>query len=183
MLSKDPEIENINKWLLSVMGKVAKREGDLNDATQPVKFRVVWGPDQICKRIVFDVDGNSTGFHERRKYEYTAPNHWVLEVWCQTPDKFTQGGENGTYEPFWVFMENDESYQRPTMKAVQFLIEMMRRGLDSNRTQSDVDDVSKEAYRKDSERILEEINNNIPYETHMVRAGSAVYNTLDKKGN
>lgn len=177
----DPEMQNINKWLLKMMGRVGKRE-DGNDATQPQKYRLVWGPDEICKRIVFNSDGSEGGFAERRKYEYIAPNHFVMEVWCATPDSHTAGGENGTYEAVYVFHENDGSYQRPNLKAVEFLVDILRRGMESeNRTQADVNRSSQEAYRKDAEAIMEMLNDNVPYETHMVRTGQAVYNSLEKK--
>lgn len=180
----DPEIENINKWLLKMMGKVAKREGELNDATQPQKYRLVWGPDEICKRITFNADGTEGPVEERRKYEYMAPNHYVLEVWCATPDHYTAGGENGTYEAMHIFHEMDGSYQRPNQQAVEFYMECLRRGMEADKkTQNDVDRDSRARYQEDADKILEIMNQNIPYETHMVRTGQAVYNAQDKKGN
>lgn len=162
-----PEIKRINQWLLDKGGYVAD--------TIKQRFRVVWGPSQLVNRIVYDKDGNSLGYQERPKYQYNAPNAFVLECYFTTPDKQTLGTENGCYEPLWCFYDSEGRPVDPEISAIQLQMHFLELGIESTkyRTDKDAQADSAKKFEKGWKRIYDYLNSD-SFMQHQLHTGSGV---------
>lgn len=131
-------------------------------------FRIVWSDDQLEKRIgqFHDFYGEIyvrtfNGLREVRKYpgpEYRE--RWVLEKFIpmNNPEVWESLAQGGVYEPIWVFRGPNGTYQKPTWKAVQFLIGMLL-GEKKKMSQSDIDDQEETLLADEINQNFQELNN------------------------
>lgn len=168
MISRQ-ELRRINRWLLDKGGYV---EGRVDP-----KFRIVWGPSVICNRVVYDINGESLGFQERPKYQYIAPDAYVLECYFTKPDPETGGTENGCYEPLHVFYDKEGNPVDPDLNAIQFWMVCLETGMDKIRhepkTESDFVADSQQKYEIGWKRIYDYLNAD-SFLQHQLQHGSAV---------
>lgn len=114
----------MNDWL-STRGK--------NPLEQPM-FKLVWSDNEIEKRHgtyeIFYGDifvRTEVGLKEVPKYSYIS-ERWVLEMWVPYENvEIPETVGKGSYEPFWVFQDKQGNYLRPTIKALQFLVEFTQK--------------------------------------------------------
>lgn len=119
------EFRKINDWLFQSQG--------VTPAGGP-KFKLVWSDNETeLRKGEFNEFYGSiflrsfSGIKEVPKYSYIQ-ERWILEMWIPYANKELPESENkGTYEPFWVFSDKKGNYLRPTMKAVQFLVEFTQK--------------------------------------------------------
>lgn len=134
---------------------LADRYGKLPDG-RPI-FRITWSEGQLEKRwgIFNDYYPGTNiflrefkGVREVKKYSWIK-ERWILEKLIILPRKQFElpsiiGGENGTYEPIWVFWYKDGSYQKPTWNTVEFLVHGLLYGkAPSIPNQGSMDDIEK----------------------------------------
>jgi len=151
-MSLRPEIRRINKWLLDTFGWVP-------DTNQP-KFRVVWGPSIIVTRMTYYPDGSEKGYRDRPKYQYIAPNAWVLESYFTALDPNTLNTDKGCYEPLHAFYDSSNQPVDPILDKVQEFMNALYEGIERAKyeNKSDVDRANEEAYTKDWKRIYDYLN-------------------------
>lgn len=115
---KFPEIE---KWL--------NEQGQNNG--RPL-YRLVWSDSEFEHRYGTFNDFSAGGLFLRQttetrltpKYSYIQ-ERWVLEKFFDQHPTSELPSPNG-YEPFWTFEGKDKRYQAPTLKVVQFIVELSR---------------------------------------------------------
>jgi len=116
--------ESINKWLKETGGQTPSG-GQI--------FRLVHSAQQTEIRFGefhdFSTGGillrTFRGSREVKKYDYFTPCY-VLERWIP-PEMLENTNElpnwrQGSYEPFWVFLDKDDKPIDPNMEVVQFMI-------------------------------------------------------------
>jgi len=114
-------IETINKWL--------KEQGSTPDGS-PL-YRLVWSEDQREIRYGLFRDYSGPIFvrevvEARRVHKYSyISEKWILEKWFPMPPTRELPAPNG-YEPFYVFESKDGQHLNPTLKVVQFIVDMSR---------------------------------------------------------
>lgn len=162
-----PEIKRINKWLLDTLGFVP-------DTIMP-KFRLVWGPSIIVKRKVYDRSGEPKGYEDRRKYQYIAPNAFVLEGYFTVPDTETLGCDKGSFEPLHTFYDYENKPVDPTLNAVQLFMDCLREGIERSKYENslDVDRASEKDYERDWTRIYDHLNSDSALISQL-KSGTAV---------
>jgi|SRR5579864_7126197 len=112
----------IHKWL-------KEQEKMLNGK---LVWRLVWSEALTEKRTgqFNDFYGDLfirsfTGTREVRKYNYVK-DRWILEKFCPGNNPEVSNESGGTYEPFFVFESCDGKFLHPTLKVVQFIVDMAR---------------------------------------------------------
>lgn len=98
--------------------------GRFNTTTSP-RYRLVWSPDQIEKRIVTHTASGVQLLHpevsEVPKYKQWADECYILEVMTPVPlNVETDLISNVSYEPLWVFRNINHI---PSWEAVAIIIE------------------------------------------------------------
>lgn len=95
-------------------------------------WRLVWSESLTEKRHgeFSDFYGNLfirsyIGVREVRKYNYIK-DRWIIEKFVPGHNPEIQGDGGGSYEPFFVFESAKGEYLPPTLKVVQFIVDMAR---------------------------------------------------------
>lgn len=113
-------IESINRQLRDLFG--------LDTVTDQSLWRVVWSDDQFENRLM---EYTPSGFQlllpeviQVRKYSYVH-HRYVLErlVVVPVPDKQELADVHLSYEPMWVFQNEQKEYLPPRMDACKFIVD------------------------------------------------------------
>lgn len=116
-------LETVNQYLRDNFGI------DTDDA-EPI-YRVVWGPEQLEKRLMTSTDAGIQLLHpevrEVPKYWY-VPEAFILEQRVLVPesDQKQLAELKKSYEPLWVFVDHQGNPVRPTILGCKFVIDCVR---------------------------------------------------------
>lgn len=99
-------------------------------------FRLVWSDKATEKRLGTYNDFKGSLFirqvrevREVPKYNYIR-ERWIIEKWAPPEEVINMElpeSSQGSYELIWVFSDKEGNYLKPTMKAVQFLVDYIRK--------------------------------------------------------
>ncbi len=156
------DVEIINKWLKKQFG---------SDLRGRPWFRLVWSETETEKRAgVFEnfTDsgiwcGEFRGIREVKKYNNPIyKDRWILEkliYGLSNPEIWGDTVKDGTYEPIWVFRGPGDTYQKPTTKAVDFVVHSLL-GKKPKLTQKDVDYEEEQSLNKEIDHEYEAMGGN-----------------------
>ena len=170
MLLREP-IEEINQRLLNNFGRSI-------DDGRP-HYRVVWSEDQYEKRLTeYNDKGNMLIFPEVRlvpKYKQYIRQKYILERLTVIPFG-SDILEKVAYEPIWTFADRKGNYLPPFFDGCKFIIEYILTNVGKARTQGVKykDDISKEKYIQDVEKMKNELFGNETDITDALAYGSGV---------
>lgn len=167
-------LKQINKHLKNVYGCHLDGRPRFRLAfTDQIEKR--WGTFQIYTGNLFLREHH--GMMELPKYPAKdQKERWVLEQLVFAPGMVTSGlveGQNGSYEPLYVFPKDDEGNPlQPTTRALDFLLHTLRYG--KKRTMSDFVEEEEEAEKKALAKDLEILDNESPYLATMLHNREAI---------
>lgn len=152
-------VRSINKKLAELYGK--------NLDGRPF-YRIVWSENTTEKRIgtFYDFNGiiftrTFKGMREVRKYEDPGfRERFILEKlipMLENQEVWDSAFGQGSYEPIWVFRGPNNTFRRPTLKAVEFLLGMIQ-GEKRKLTEKDIDDMEEQLLEKETEENFNMLN-------------------------
>lgn len=153
------------EWYKDINKELKKKYGKTVDGIP--FYRVIQNLNLSEKRRVeklitsyFGISWKTYDVEELPKYNYIPKGRWILEqLFNNDSPELT---ENRTYEPVWVFSEN----QSPNLKACIFLIECSRKGPSEVISED-------EKIRKEQEDIFEFLGG-VPTVDGMTQAGDGI---------
>jgi hypothetical protein len=153
------DIDIINKWLKNQYG---------TDLRSRPWYRIIWSENETEKRTGifndFTDSGLYIGYHQglREVKKYANPiykDRWILEkliyglnnkeIWGDT-------ARDGIYEPIWVFRGPGDTYQKPTTKTVDFIVQSLL-AEKPKLTQSDTDYEEEQSLEKEKREEYERL--------------------------
>ena len=170
------DIEIINKWLKNQFG---------SDLRRRPWFRVVWSENETEKRTGVFNDftesglfiGQFRGLREVKKYGNPIyKDRWILEkliYGINNKEIWGDVARDGTYEPIWVFRGPGDTYQKPTIKAVDFLVHSLL-GKKPKLTQKDVDYEEEQSLEKEIQETQDKMDEGGGVVASHLRTGTAV---------
>jgi hypothetical protein len=179
-------VEQINAKLLLYYGK--------NVNCDKPNYRVVWSTGLTERRrgefIVHDAHGNrrgsEVGVREVLKYPLYQ-DRWVFERLFPNPNQDEVVGDY-TYEPVWVFEDEQGNAQPLWVEAVMFVARQAAMPEIQRRTQAEVDRIEAERMEKEQQNTKDFIDNEYPDTIDRIHDGEGVVISdtkmwSDKNGN
>ena len=138
----DAEAKRINTFLATNFGKI--------DGRLPI-FRLIWSTNETEYLV---------GAGRIIKYKHDR-DRWILERICEAPQEILPE-RLYTYEPFWVFKNEDGTYQDPNEKAVIFLVSNFLYREAKKLTNSDLDAMREAGEAKEVEQFMDIMEEEYP---------------------
>jgi len=135
-----------------------ERHYGAHDTGRPF-FRVVWSEDQFEKRLTEYSDAGvallQPEVRELPKYRQWIKAKYVLEGLTEVPDVNIRElpVSKLSYEPVWVFQDENENYLPPRFDACKFLLDNMQHGKAYFAKYSDPDSDPLEALANKEKRV------------------------------
>ena len=107
----------LNQRLIETFGK---------DVNGNAKYRLVQNTKNLTEKRTRQIDLFRWETSEYRKYNYIPDDYWILEQLFYTDS--AELTTKATYEPVWVFIAHDGSYQEPVYNALVFIIKSAQDG-------------------------------------------------------
>jgi hypothetical protein len=152
-------------------------------------YRIVWSDSCTEKRVGTFNDFNGTiftgqfkGMREVRKYDDPGfREKFILEKLIpalENQEVWDSAFGQGSYEPIWTFRGPNNSFQRPTLKAVEFLLGMIQ-GEKPKLTDKDINDLEEDLLAKETEENFEILNDVSPTAHALAHQEGIVVPTLN----